>query len=159
MTIKELRIKKGLTQIQASELTGIPLRTYKNYENDPAKIDSIKYNYILSVLEKYGIIDETHGILSLDDITEIAQQVLQEFNVEYAILFGSYAKGTAVETSDVDLLISTDISGIKFFGIAEKLRTALNKKVDLLDIKQLSNNQELLENILKEGIRIYVQNK
>lgn len=159
MDIKELRIEKGLTQPMVSEMTGIPLRTYKNYENDPSKKNSIKYNYILNVLEQYGHIDESHGILHLDKIKAIVQDVVKEYNVEYAILFGSYAKGSATETSDIDLLISTEITGMKFFGIAEKLRQKLCKKVDLLDVKQLNNNQELLEEILKDGIRIYVQDK
>lgn len=159
MTNKELRIKNKLTQAQASKLTNIPLRTYKLYENDPTKIGSIKYNYISDVLNKYGFVDETHGILTIDEITEKVSSVLVEYDVEYAVLFGSYARGTAAETSDIDLVISTTISGIKFFGIAEKLRTALKKRVDLLDLQQLTKNPELMNNVLKEGRRIYVQNK
>ena len=36
-SIKELRIAKGLTQKQVSEWTGIPIRTYMDYENDAGK--------------------------------------------------------------------------------------------------------------------------
>ena len=75
--------------------------------------------------------------------------------MKYCILFGSYARGSATEKSDVDILISTEITGLRFFGIAEKLRQELHKKVDLLDTEQLNNNKELLDDILKEGIRIY----
>ena len=50
-SIKELRVSNELTQQEASELVGIPLRTYKNYENDPAKAGSIKYDYIVKKLE------------------------------------------------------------------------------------------------------------
>ena len=57
--------------------------------------------------------------------------------------------------SDVDLLVSTKITGMSFFGLAEKLREALHKKVDLLNIEQLNNNQELLNEILMDGIKIY----
>ena len=35
------------------------------------------------------------------------------------------------------------------------MRGALHKKVDLLDIKQLLNNEELLNEVLGEGIKIY----
>jgi len=159
MTIKDIRKMNKLTQVEASRITGIPLRTYKMYENDQSKIGSIKYNYIIDKLSEYGFIDENHGVLSLEDIQKGVAEVLSEYTVDYAILFGSYAKGLAEPTSDVDLLISTEISGLKFFGIAEKLRTKLNKKIDLLDLKQLNGNQELLKNILGEGIRVYVQNK
>lgn len=159
MTIKELRKQKKLTQIEASAITGIPLRTFKLYENDESRVGSIKYDYIIDRLSEYGYVDETHGILALEDIEKGVSEVLSCYPVDFAILFGSYAKGQAVETSDIDLLVSTDVGGMKFFGIAEKLRTRLNKKVDLLDIKQLVGNQELLKNVLGEGIKIYVQNK
>jgi len=159
MTIKVIRKMNKLTQVEASRITGIPLRTYKMYENDQSKIGSIKYNYILDKLSSYGFIDENHGVLSLEDIQRGVSEVLSEYTVDYAILFGSYAKGLAEPTSDVDLLISTEISGMKFYGIAEKLRTKLSKKIDLLDLKQLNGNQELLKNILGEGIRVYVQDK
>lgn len=154
-TIKTLRNEKGLTQSKAAELTGIPLRTFKMYENDESKVGSIKYNYILDELSKYGIIDEEHGVLTLEKIREVCELVLGEYDVEYAILFGSYAKGSAGEKSDIDLLISTTVSGIKFYEIVEKLRTALRKKVDLLDLSQLYNNQELINEILRDGVRIY----
>lgn len=155
MKIKELRKEKGLTQKQVSEITGIPLRTYKNYENDSNKEGSIKYNYIVNELENYGYVDESHGILELEDIKQKCKDVFKEYDVNYCVLFGSYAQGTADETSDVDLLISTNVSGMQFFGLAEKMREKLKKKIDLLDSKQLLNNEELLDNILKEGIKIY----
>ena len=37
----------------------------------------------------------------------------------------------------------------------EDLRTALKKKIDALDIEQLVNNQDLTNEILKDGIKIY----
>ena len=55
----------------------------------------------------------------------------------------------------MDLLVATDVKGLKFFGMAEKLRQALRKNVDLLDLNQLNNNQALLDEVLKDGIRIY----
>ena len=159
MAIKELRIAKGLTQKETAALTGIPLRTYKNYENDPKKFGSIKYNYIVDTLNRYGFVDETHGILTTEEIAEKVSFVLNQYDVDYCILFGSYAKGVAHEKSDVDLLLSTSITGLKFFGIVEALKAELHKNVDVLDINQLLNNAELTNEILKEGIRIYVQDK
>lgn len=157
MTIKELRKEKSLTQAQASEITGIPLRTFKLYENDPGRIGTIKYNYILESLEKYGFVDETHGVLSLEEIAQKCAGVFSDYPVESCTLFGSYAKGEATEASDIDLLVSTNLTGIRFFGMVEALRQALNKQVDVLDIKQLNNNEDLLKDILKEGVRVYVQ--
>jgi predicted nucleotidyltransferase len=55
----------------------------------------------------------------------------------------------------VDLLISTSITGLKFFGLMEALRETMHKKVNVLDVGQLENNMELLHDILKDGVKIY----
>ena len=154
-TLKELRIAKGLTQEEASVLLGVSLRSYKTYENDEGKIGTLKYNYMLERLEKHISLDEEHGILTLDEIKSACKSVLDEYSVKYCFLFGSYAKGKANEKSDVDLLISTEVTGLSFFGIAERLRNALKKKVDLLDLKQLSENRALIDEILKDGVQGY----
>ena len=154
-TLREIRVEKKLTQKEASEYLGVSLRYYKMYENEEEKKNVIKYKYMIEQLEKYIELDEEHGILSLEEIKKACGTVFQEYNVKYCILFGSYAKGKAKETSDVDLLISTDAKGLKFFGMAERLRQELHKKVDLLDFNQLPGNEELIEEILKDGIRIY----
>ncbi len=155
MNIKELRKAKKLTQLQAAELTGIPLRTYKEYENSASKVGTIKYNHILDCLNSYGVVDETHGVLTVDDIAAVCAEILPRYDVEYCYLFGSYAKKEATCESDVDLLVATSVTGLKFYGLAEQLREQLHKTVDLLDLKQLNNNSELLNNILKYGMRIY----
>ena len=157
MTIKELRKEKHLTQKQASELTGIPLRTFKMYENDAGKIGSIKHSFILNTLAGYNVIDEDHGVLSVQQIEDICASVFENYPVSFCVLFGSYAKGTATDSSDIDLLIASDLSGLKYFGMIEDLRGSLHKKVDALDLKQLDSNPELLKDILMEGMRIYVQ--
>ena len=155
MNLKELRISKSLTQMQASMLAGISLRSYKEYENNKNKSDSIKYKYIYNELLKYGYIDEEHGILELDTIIKKAELIFSKYDVEYCYLFGSYAKNNPNESSEVDLLISTQITGMAFFGLAEELRESLKKRIDLLNLDQLKNNPELLNEILKDGIKIY----
>ena len=154
-SLKELRKSKNLTQEQAALLSKISLRSYKSYENDAAKVDSIKYNYMLELLSKYNAIDEEHGILSLSQIKEKCRSVFYEYQVTYAYVFGSYAKGSAKETSDVDILVSSEVKGLKFYGFVEKIKNALQKKVDVLDVGQLKDNPELLNEILKDGIKIY----
>ena len=155
MTLKELRQSKHLTQLQVANLLNISLRSYKQYENEKEKEGTFKYKYIYSELEKYGFVDEEHGILSFDDIKRIVNQVLSQHEVEYCYLFGSYAKGEANEKSDVDLLVATEITGMAFFGLCEYLREALHKKVDLLNLAQLNNNKQLLYEVLKDGVKIY----
>lgn len=155
MTLKELRKQKKLTQIACAEYLGIPVRTYQNYETDVSKIKSIKYMFMLQKLEQYGFIDETHGILTVEQIKDACTSVFSEFDVEYCYLFGSYAKGNATEKSDVDLLISTTVSGMRFYDLVESVRERLNKKVDILNQEQLKDNPELVNDILKDGVKIY----
>lgn len=155
MTLRELRKFHNMTQIECAKYLSIPLRTYQNYERDDVNTNTIKYQFMLSKLEQYGFVDETHGILTIDQIKTICTPILKGYNVSYCYLFGSYAKGKATEISDVDLLVYTDIKGIKFYELIEVLRESLKKKVDLLNQDQIKNNFNLLNEILKDGIKIY----
>lgn len=153
--LKDLRIEKKMTQKEVADLVGISLRSYKSYENDEKKCESIKYKYIVEQLTKINYIDEEHGLLSIDDIKRKCSKVLDKYEVNFCYLFGSYAKGKETPTSDVDLLISSNVKGLKFYGLVEELRIALQKKVDVLDINQLKDNLELTEEIFKDGVKIY----
>lgn len=153
--LKSLRLEKKMTQQQVADLAGISLRSYKSYENEHSKKSTIKYNYIVDLLSKANIIDEEHGVLEVDDIIRKCTEVFEKNKVNYCYLFGSYAKDKATETSDVDLLISTDLKGLKFYGLVEEIRSALRKRVDVLDVNQLKDNMELTEEILKDGVKIY----
>ena len=150
--LKRLRTGKRLTQQEAADRIGVSLRSYVTYENDETKKDSVKYRFLLHELEKIDLIDEEHGIIPRDDLVRICNEILPEYEVDFCYLFGSYAKGTAVGTSDVDLLISAKITGLKYYELIERLREALHKKIDMLDTKQLLKNEVLLKEVLKEGI-------
>ena len=96
-------------------------------------------------------------MLSVEEIRKKILPVCQKYAISEAYLFGSYAKGKATEKSDVDLLVSSDVTGIQFYQLIEELREALHKRVDLLDSKQLLGNEPLLNEVLREGIKIYGQ--
>ena len=44
---------------------------------------------------------------------------------------------------------------MRFYEMVEELREGLKKKVDALNLDQLRDNLELLNEILKDGIKIY----
>ena len=54
VTLKELRISKGLNQAQCAEYLGMSTRNYQNYENDVAKANTARYPAIYQKLESYG---------------------------------------------------------------------------------------------------------
>ena len=53
MTLKELRISKELTQLEASFVGGVSLRTYKRLENDVLYQKTYKYEYVFNLLKKF----------------------------------------------------------------------------------------------------------
>ena len=122
--LKELRIEKKMTQQEVADLVGISLRSYKSYENDEEKRNTLKYKYIMEQLMKINFIDEGHGILSVEDITRKCAKALERYNVKFCYLFGSYAKDKATAVSDVVLLVSADVKGLKFYGMVEELRVS-----------------------------------
>jgi hypothetical protein len=153
--LKSIRLDKELTQQQAAGIVGISLRSYKSYENDLDKRGNLKYNYIYEKLSQINPIDEEHGIVDLEYISRKCSEIFDKYKINFCYLFGSYAKGKAKDDSDVDLLISTEIKGLKFFGLVEEIRNSLHKKVDVIEVAGLKDNVELLEEILKDGIKIY----
>lgn len=155
MTLKELRKQKKLTQAKCAKYLGIPLRTYQNYETDEGKASSMKYAFMMQKLQEYGYIDETHGLLTVEQIKEICAGIFTDYSIEYCYLFGSYAKGKATDASDIDLLIATPITGMRFYDLVEAIREGLRKQVDVLNYEQLKNNPDLVNEILKDGIKIY----
>ena len=64
MTLKELRISKGLNQAQCAEYLGMSTRNYQNYENDAAKANTARYHAIYQKLESYGQPVITAAVLS-----------------------------------------------------------------------------------------------
>ena len=155
MSLKDIRLRSNLTQEEAAQLLGVTRRTYVNYEAGKIDESSLKYKYVVETLQKATLIDENHGILTIDQISKICGEIFKDYSVEYCYLFGSYAKGKATEKSDVDLLVAMPVDGMKFFELIEVLREQLKKKIDLLDIAQLENNPALVQEILRDGIKIY----
>lgn len=154
MNLRELRKNNNLTQSQAALLVGIPYRTYVRYEENESYKDSYKYKKVFEDLENKVRIDEAHGILSLPAIKDKLLPILKNYKINYCYLFGSYARGEAKPTSDIDLLVDTDITGMAFFQLVEEIRNELKKKIDLLRLKDLQSDNPIVIEILKEGVRI-----
>ncbi len=156
MTLKELRISFGITQVEASLSIGVPLRTYQRYESDQDE-SNLKYQRIVELLKEKYEITETKGIYTLDKIKSILLTVIENYKdeISFCYLFGSYAKGYAKDESDVDICINTTLTGFRFVGLVENLHQALKKKVDVIRFSDLKDNLELINEIMRDGIKIY----
>lgn len=69
-------------------------------------------------------------------------------------LFGSYARGKAGQDSDLDFLVygGKDFKLTMIFALAEDLRSALNKKVDVFEINEINTDSEFYHSIMKEKL-------
>ena len=97
-------------------------------------------------------------IFTFDEIKRRLQPIFTNHRVRQAILFGSYGKGTATQKSDVDLLVDSDLRGLKFMGFVEELREALDDKdMDVFDVAHIEQKSRIAEEIKQTGIEIYAR--
>lgn len=99
----------------------------------------------------------TEKIYTPKQIESILRPVFTSHNVKKAVLFGSYAKGSAQEHSDIDILVDSGLKGLAFFGLLEDVVTSLDKSVDLLDVTQIVPGAKVDNEIKKHGVVIYGQ--
>ena len=158
MTLKEIRIQNQLSQQDSAAIVGVPVRTFRRYECNETYGSSLKRQIFVDKLTNYCEINESKGLLSVDIIRKKLITLFDEEYkgmIDFCYLFGSYANGTAKEDSDVDLYVSSSLTGFKFVGLIERARQVLHKNIDMLRSSELVNNISLMHAILKEGIKIY----
>ncbi|MCL2751259.1 MAG: nucleotidyltransferase domain-containing protein [Firmicutes bacterium] len=96
-------------------------------------------------------------VYTTTEIRKILSPLFDAMPVDKAILFGSYAKGSATPSSDVDILIDSNgkIRGIDFFGVLEDITQALNIPVDLIEASELIEGGRVQREIAETGVVIY----
>lgn len=91
--------------------------------------------------------------MTRSEIIEMIRVSLQNLNVSKVILFGSWAKGTNSEGSDIDLLVVTNDNFI-FDSFARKMETkvkysaALDSLRDYADIDMIVHTKPMYEKFL-----------
>ena len=70
----------------------------------------------------------------INEIKKIVVPIAYSYGVKRLYLFGSYAKGTANEKSDIDLVVEKGkpMSLLKISGMRQIVQEALNLSVDLV---------------------------
>jgi len=93
---------------------------------------------------------------SIDKEKKLTTWLIQHTEVEMAILFGSYAKGTENSRSDIDLAIQLSsgetIQAEQKLDYLTQLVKLLETDIDLIDLKKVG--QPLLSQIIKYGRRL-----
>ena len=95
----------------------------------------------------------------MEKVPMIPERVLQEIlqfaidaGVERLVLFGSRARGTHSERSDIDLAVYGGDFDVFYFRVQEETESLL--EFDLIDMHR-KVSPSLLEDIEREGIEIY----
>lgn len=99
----------------------------------------------------------TTKIYTINDIKQLLNEILQETDVEKAILFGSYAKRIATKTSDIDLLIDSNgkLKGLKFYALMDMIKEKLDKEVDIIEKSEVDEGSRIETEINETGVVVY----
>ena len=96
-------------------------------------------------------------MLTINEIKNRLYPIIKNYPVIKVTLFGSYARGDATESSDIDLVI--DNAGMmlnrKIFALGGELLSALPVRVDVYDVMELNKSSGLYERFVHEGVVIY----
>lgn len=105
-------------------------------------------------------------IYTVRQLREIVTPIAVKYGLKGVSLFGSYARGSASEDSDIDLIIDTTGTDIRSLlqvaGIHEELERSLRKPVDLLTVSSLTQTQQMpsearfRDNVMRERKELYV---
>lgn len=95
------------------------------------------------------------NIYDVQEIRRRLEPVFAQNGVKSAVLFGSYAMGTANPESDVDILVDSGLRGLDFCGLVEYIHVALGKKVDVIDSYYVKPDSRITHEISATGVQIY----
>ena len=96
-------------------------------------------------------------MLNVTDIKTTVEPIVKDTKVQKLVLFGSYAKGTASEDSDIDLYMFSDgaITGLAFYDLKSKIEGAFGVEIDLLPDLDIIPNSPVERQINESGVVIY----
>ena len=104
-------------------------------------------------------------IYTIEEIKTIITPIAVKYRLKAVFLFGSYARGTANENSDIDLLIDTESTDLdtlfKLGAFYDELSHAFDKEIDLLTVSSMEQppvrKSEITfrENVIKERMNLY----
>lgn len=91
--------------------------------------------------------------LDLNTISEDIKPILMQYDVKFAGIFGSYARGDEKVSSDVDILVDFNkpISFVNFFNMKESVSKKLEKEVDIVSAKSVL---PYFENYINKDLKV-----
>lgn len=98
-------------------------------------------------------------MLTNDLQQKLIQTIKQHVNPDFIILFGSFAKGTVHDESDLDLAYFSKqpLSSYERFMLAGDLAAIADREVDLVDLKKIDTVFTM--QVFEQGVPIYIQDE
>ncbi len=94
-------------------------------------------------------------VYTIDQLKERLIPVFIDNSIKKAVLFGSYGKGNASKESNIDLLVDSGLKGLRFVGLIEDIRRAVDKDVDVFDITHVEKDSKIDLEIKETGVLMY----
>ena len=96
-------------------------------------------------------------MIDLQGVKILLEPLFIKHGIVRAIVFGSYANGTATEKSDIDIVIDSNgyLDGINFFTAQYELSKMLTIKSDIYELMEIKEGSALQNEIRKHGVVIY----
>lgn len=94
------------------------------------------------------------NVFTISKIKEIVKPIAMKYNVEEIYLFGSYARGEATKDSDLDFIVfgGKNFKLTMIFALAEELREAFQKEVDVFEIHEINQDSAFYSAIMNERL-------
>lgn len=98
-------------------------------------------------------------VYTIEEIKQILKELLDNMPVYSVILFGSYAKNTATQISDIDLVIDTKetLIGFKLYSLITQIEEKFEKNVDAFEKSEIIENSKIDNEIKKTGVLVYAK--
>ena len=96
------------------------------------------------------------SIYERETIRRIVKPIAEKYRIQNVYMFGSYARGEATYSSDLDFLVygGEQFKRTMIFAFAEDLRKALEKNVDVFEIHEINENSDFYHTIMRERVLV-----
>jgi len=96
------------------------------------------------------------SIYERENIRRIVKPIAEKYRIQNVYMFGSYARGEATYSSDLDFLVygGEQFKRTMIFAFAEELRKALEKNVDVFEINEINENSDFYHTIMRERVLV-----
>ena len=113
--------------------------------------ESLESKQVLLMLEHYKLLQLVKKHLRLRKITEY----LQTKNVDLAMIFGSYAKGTETSGSDIDIYVDVKSSNLK--KELELMDSKISVKMGEFDKESLLTKEIIKNHVIIKGVEKFYE--